>query len=362
MADVQALEMDVVTEKSNHNVVGMAVSVCITPAAPSPLPMPYPLTATVSEGITDSPLRTKVCGTNCATIGSVLKTCHGNEPGSLKEVVSLNQMGPVAPITGAFTVLIELGPAAITGSIADMNKAPTPGVGSNASDAGGAGGGGGGGGAGGGAGGGPGGPSGPGGGGGGSGGSSGAASSSSGPTQAERDLAAAPGNTPEQVNARQKVAADFYQNQGGMNATQAAQHMSGIDYNHPVSTGPPPPIPTPMNCYQNPGGDPNRPGQYFAQAGNSPSSLGIANTGNGFGSDGTYGAGPVGPKESTSYNMPPNSQYMQSTAAPVNDTWSSAGTSTPTDGGGTQYCVPRSANSGNPPQAVPGTTQPYGGS
>jgi RHS repeat-associated protein len=171
MADVQALDMDVVTEKSGHNVVGMAVSVCLTPAAPAPLPIPYPLTASVAEGITDSPLRTKVSGTNCATIGSVLKTCHGNEPGSLKEVVSLNQMGPVAPITGAFTVLIELGPAAFTGSIADMNKAPTPGVGSNASDAGGAGGGGGAGAGGPGAGGGDGSPNGPGGGGGGSGGS-----------------------------------------------------------------------------------------------------------------------------------------------------------------------------------------------
>ena len=73
MADVQALDMDVVTEKSGHSVVGMAVSVCLTPAAPAPLPMPYPLTASVSEGISDSPLRTKVSGTNCATIGSVLE-------------------------------------------------------------------------------------------------------------------------------------------------------------------------------------------------------------------------------------------------------------------------------------------------
>ena len=142
MADVQALGMDVVTEKSGHSVVGMAVSVCLTPAAPAPLPLPYPLMASPSEGITDSPLRTKICGVNCATIGSVLKTCHGNEPGTLKEVVSLNQMGPVAPVTGAFTVLIELGAAAITGSLCDMNKAPTPGVGSTASDAGGSGGGG----------------------------------------------------------------------------------------------------------------------------------------------------------------------------------------------------------------------------
>jgi hypothetical protein len=180
MGDVQALDMDVVTEKSGHSVVGMAVSVCLTPAAPAPLPLPYPLTASVSEGISDSPLRTKISGTNCATTGSVLKTCHGNEPGTLKEVVSLNQMGPVAPVTGAFTVLVELGPLAFTGSLCDMNKAPTPGVGSNAGDAGGSGGGGGDGGGGAGAGGSPGGPSGPAGGGGGGGGSAdGAAGTSS---------------------------------------------------------------------------------------------------------------------------------------------------------------------------------------
>jgi RHS repeat-associated protein len=171
MADVQALDMDVVTEESNHQVVGMAVSVCITPAAPAPLPMPYPTIASVSDGISDSPLRTKVAGSNCATIGSVLKACHGNEAGTLKEVVSLNTAGPVAPITGAFTVLIELGPVAFTGSMAVMNKAITPGAGSSGGDAGGAGGGGGGGAGGPGAGGGPGGPDGPGGGGGGGGGS-----------------------------------------------------------------------------------------------------------------------------------------------------------------------------------------------
>jgi hypothetical protein len=176
MADVQALEMDVITEKSNHQVVGMAVSPCLTPP-----PVPYPLVAMVSEGITDSPLRTKVSGTNCATIGSVLKTCHGNEPGVGKEVVSLNQMGPVAPTTGAFTVLIELGGAGITGSLCDMNKAPTPGVGSNASGASGAGAGAGAGTGSSGASTGPSGPRGPAGGGGGSGGRSSAASPSRSP-------------------------------------------------------------------------------------------------------------------------------------------------------------------------------------
>jgi hypothetical protein len=142
MANLQALGEDVVTESSNHNVVGMAVSVCLTPAAPSPLPIPYPLTGSSAEGVDDSPMRTKMCGVNGATIGSNVKTCHGNEAGTLKEVVSLNTAGRCPPLTGAFTVLIELGPAAVTGSMVNMNKGLMPGMSSNASDASGTGGGG----------------------------------------------------------------------------------------------------------------------------------------------------------------------------------------------------------------------------
>ena len=51
--------------------------------------MPYPVVATSVEGIGDGALRTKVNGSTVATVGSVLKTCHGNEPGTLKEVLSL---------------------------------------------------------------------------------------------------------------------------------------------------------------------------------------------------------------------------------------------------------------------------------
>lgn len=138
--------MDVVTESSNHNVVGMAVSVCLTPAAPSPLPIPYPLTGSSAEGVDDSPMRTKMCGVNGATVGANVKVCHGNEPGTLKEVVSLDTAGRCPPLTGAFTVLAELGPLAITGSMVNMNKGLMPGMASNASDASGTGGGGGGGG------------------------------------------------------------------------------------------------------------------------------------------------------------------------------------------------------------------------
>jgi len=243
MADVQALDMDVVTEKSGHSVVGMAVSVCLTPAAPAPLPIPYPLTATVSDKIQDSPLRTKVCGVNCATIGSCLKLCHGNEPGTLKEVVSLNTTGPCPVLTGAFTVLIELGPVGFTGSLCDMNKAIMPGIGSNASDAGGGGGGGGGAGSGGpGAGGGPQGPQSPsGGGGGGGGGDSTAAAHSDPPTDEERALAAKDGYTPAQGKARAKVLNDQLRNNTDPPLTEDEAHnaVRNADMRAPVTTGDP---------------------------------------------------------------------------------------------------------------------------
>ncbi|MEP7119379.1 MAG: DUF6531 domain-containing protein [Byssovorax sp.] len=177
MGDVTAVMMDCITEKSGHSVTPMAVSVCITPAAPAPLPLPYPVVASSIEGIGDAPMRTKINGALIGTVGSVLKTCHGNEPGTLKEVVSLNTAGPCFILMGAPVVLCELGMMGITGSLCMQNKAPTPGAGGSASDAsgtGGAGSGGGEAGGGGGSGHGPGGPAG-GGGAGGGGSNSGAA-------------------------------------------------------------------------------------------------------------------------------------------------------------------------------------------
>src|SRR5689334_7237058 len=95
MSKVTALGMDVITEKSGHSVTPMGASVCLTPAAPSPIPVPYPVVASSAEGIGDAAMRTEINGAKVATVGSVLKACHGNEPGTLKEVVSLNTAGPV---------------------------------------------------------------------------------------------------------------------------------------------------------------------------------------------------------------------------------------------------------------------------
>jgi RHS repeat-associated protein len=139
MGKVTALTMDTITEGSGHQMTGMAVSVCLTPAAPSPLPIPYPTMGTVAEGIIDPCMRTKIEGHKILTVGGCMKTCHGNEPGTLKEVVSLNTSGPCFPWLGAPVVFIELGMAGITGSMGQMNKSITVGAGASASGAGGGG-------------------------------------------------------------------------------------------------------------------------------------------------------------------------------------------------------------------------------
>lgn len=46
---VTAMNMEVASESSGHQVVPMAPNVCMTPAAPAPLPMPYPLMGDTSK-------------------------------------------------------------------------------------------------------------------------------------------------------------------------------------------------------------------------------------------------------------------------------------------------------------------------
>lgn len=136
---VTTLGMDTITKKSGHTLVPNAVSVCITPAAPSPLPIPYPVVAQTSEGITDPPMRTKINGADIMTVGSVAKACHGNEPGTLKEVVSLNTAGPCFLTVAAPNVYCELGMLGMTGALAFQNKQITVGAPAMATGAGGAG-------------------------------------------------------------------------------------------------------------------------------------------------------------------------------------------------------------------------------
>lgn len=120
---ITAVMMDCITEKSGHTMVPCAVSVCTTPAAPSPLPIPYPVVANSREGVKDPPARTKMNGAKIITVGACFKACHGNEPGTLKEVVSANTGGASFIIMGAPIVYVEMGMAGITGSPGLHNKA-----------------------------------------------------------------------------------------------------------------------------------------------------------------------------------------------------------------------------------------------
>ena len=369
MGKVTALMLDVITDRSGHQLVPNAVSVCLTPAAPSPLPIPYPVVSIVAEGIVDPPLRTKVNGRPLATVGSVAKACHGNEPGTLKEVLSLNTAGPCFILLGAPNVICELGMVGITTSLAINNKAITVGAGGNASNASGAGGGGGGGSGPGGPGGDGAGPQAPTGGGGGSGdGTSTGASVQV--TQADRDKAAALGDpriTPEdialarapnrstppdqdQINARRRVAAAFYRKNGQkfdrnasppgvrpLSHSERCSELACTDYHRPVDIGPPPPISgRTLYQYQPPGG--NR-GSYYAQsASTQPHELGIGGEGKAWSQPGQ----PVVPKQQNQHHVSDSSTpYLVSTASPADDTWSNPGTTQHAPGGGQQTYIPQ---------------------
>jgi YD repeat-containing protein len=126
MSKVTALDMDVITEKSGHVVMPIAPSVCTTPAAPAPLPVPYPVSGTSAGGIMGPTSRTKINGAHVGTVGGGFSAVHGNEPGTLKEIVSLTTGGPAPILMGAPNVVVEQGMAGITGSPLLANRGPGP--------------------------------------------------------------------------------------------------------------------------------------------------------------------------------------------------------------------------------------------
>ncbi len=126
MSKVTALGLDVITDKSGHAIAPVAPSVCTTPAAPAPLPVPYPVSGTSAGGLAGAPSRTKMNGAKIGTVGGCIKACHGNEPGTLKEVVSLSTGGPAPLLLGAPNVFVELGQVGVTGSQMLANRGPGP--------------------------------------------------------------------------------------------------------------------------------------------------------------------------------------------------------------------------------------------
>ncbi len=166
-----------------------------------------------------------------------------------------------------------------------------------------------------------------------------------GVTQQDVALAKAPGTSPEQEAARQKVATSFYEQNGvrydregnasSLTPAQVRSHLKGIDLTQPVSFGPQPGLPVSLHQWQAVG----RPqGQYYAPLGTAATALGIHTHAT------PPDGGPPVPKSVVPYDMHPHGSYLTSTAAPINDTWSVEGESHPCEGGGQQFYVPNRAH------------------
>jgi hypothetical protein len=110
---VTANMLEVAGEATGHNVVYMAPSVCITPAAPSPLPLPYPIqTPGGTSGLDSDPRGVQIGGKPAFNLNSVVSSCTGNEPGTQKEIVSLKTGSSAYVLNGSPDVMIE-GQAAV---------------------------------------------------------------------------------------------------------------------------------------------------------------------------------------------------------------------------------------------------------
>jgi RHS repeat-associated protein len=65
-------------------------------------------------------------GAKIGTVGGGFKAIHGNEPGTMKEIVSLTTGGPASVLMGTPNVLAEKGMVGITGSPLLANRGPGP--------------------------------------------------------------------------------------------------------------------------------------------------------------------------------------------------------------------------------------------
>jgi len=176
-----------------------------------------------------------------------------------------------------------------------------------------------------------------------------------GVTAGERKLAAMPGNTPAQRQARRKVVRSFLRTYGREwdpttksykppNAQQVRDQLRGHDLSQPVRVGPPPPCPTPQYQWQRPGGFQ---GSYYTDKDARPAEVGIAS----YGRDqrGRYQS-----KVQKEYDVNPDATYLESTAAPVYDTWSVRGQPVWAKGGGVQRVIgDRSMATPTPPPGTP---------
>ena len=115
---VKVLNMDLVGEKSGHQVVPMAPNVCITPGvvAGAPGPIPYPITAS-SSSLDSGTKKTDEGGKPVLTAKGNVKSCNGNQPGSNKDITTFQTAKKSWPLpVPAITVHFEGAPVTITGN------------------------------------------------------------------------------------------------------------------------------------------------------------------------------------------------------------------------------------------------------
>ncbi len=111
---VTALGMDVACESSSHQVVPLAPNVCTTPAAPSPLPIPYPVmgdTGTLDPGCENTLIDNK----KSMSTKSKVKAVHGNEAGTMKDIITMQTGGHAFALVGIPIVMFEGGMVVVTG-------------------------------------------------------------------------------------------------------------------------------------------------------------------------------------------------------------------------------------------------------
>jgi hypothetical protein len=110
MSDLTAMGQVVASEDSKLAFVPLAPNVCLTPAAPSPVPVPYPIQGDTGklEGGCETVLHH---GTPTMNTHGKIAAVHGNEAGSVGDVVTGTTGGTAWATSGAPTVLFEGAPA-----------------------------------------------------------------------------------------------------------------------------------------------------------------------------------------------------------------------------------------------------------
>lgn len=148
------------------------------------------------------------------------------------------------------------------------------------------------------------------------------------PTQFEVDLARNPGNSPEQVSAREKIVRAFYHGREGLGHARCEADLQGIDLTQPVEVVDFPP-PEEMRQYVRKGG--KIPAIFFDPAGGqSAESLGLC--------------GDSAIRELATFKTA-KGQGLLCTAAPIKDDWSDPKKPVVAGGGGRQMVIDRATRS-----------------